>query len=61
MNTYVLRKSDTHEQVEIKAFSWELSKGERMFLFYCEENGKIVEKAFNTYIWYLWETINEQQ
>lgn len=56
MKTYVLRKHDNHEELVLQAYSWELSKGERMFLFSCEEKGKIIEKAFNTYIWYLWET-----
>lgn len=58
MKTFKLRKHDTHEEIELTAFSWELSKNERMFLFSCEEHGKIIEKAFNTYIWYLWETID---
>ena len=56
MKRYELRNTNTHESLFIEAFGWELSKGERMFLFFCVEGDKIAEKAFNTYNWYIWKT-----
>jgi len=57
MNTYVLKNTTTREELRIQAFSWELSKGEKVFFFYCDEEGMIIEKALSVYNWIIWERL----
>ncbi len=55
MKQFTLRKHTNHKEIKFKAFSYSVSKGERLLEFYLEKDGKIATKIFPIYLWYLWD------
>lgn len=57
MKQFILRKTKDDSEISFIGFSWELSKGEKHYLFQCERDNKILERSFPVYDFYLWESI----